>query len=251
MGALFLQIKTEDLVRSLTLEVDVSKITSETLKEFGKYLRMRARARFVNQGPGWAPPAQSTKERLQATRTHRITARGKLRATARQKLEHKIRADIRKGKAGERALLQLRKLVAPNDVTDKTAGLREGLRWGDYALPGLADSDIVAGKNKTLSRLAKDLGKAKVKTAAQRRSGKRASDKHRLLGKLASTLRASVKQNHLKVDSKVAWAGVHNEGGTAGRGSKIPARPFLFLEDEDIEFLIERLEARLVEDITT
>jgi phage gpG-like protein len=32
--------------------------------------------------------------------------------------------------------------------------------------------------------------------------------------------------------SKVPWAGIHQHGGTAGRGAKIPARPFLWFSFE-------------------
>lgn len=34
------------------------------------------------------------------------------------------------------------------------------------------------------------------------------------------------------VKSMVRWASVHQEGGTVGRGSVIPARPFLWVSDE-------------------
>lgn len=35
--------------------------------------------------------------------------------------------------------------------------------------------------------------------------------------------------------SKVPWAGIHQHGGTAGRGSRIPRRPFLWFSLEFLE----------------
>jgi len=73
-----------------------------------------------------------------------------------------------------------------------------------------------------------------AKEAARAAAAKpRATKKHKLLGKLASTIRATVGRGELEVFSIVPWAGVHNAGGTNGKGAPIPPRTFLELEPED------------------
>lgn len=50
----------------------------------------------------------------------------------------------------------------------------------------------------------------------------------------------------LQAISKVAWSGVHQEGGRVGRGSRIPARPFLWLSDGFKRAAVEALEKHIV-----
>lgn len=52
------------------------------------------------------------------------------------------------------------------------------------------------------------------------------------LGRLPGSVTTRVTPRSLIAESKVPWAGIHNEGGTAGRGSRIPARPFVFMSEE-------------------
>lgn len=53
----------------------------------------------------------------------------------------------------------------------------------------------------------------------------------KLLGALPGATRYRVETDSVRAFSPVPWAGIHQEGGTAGRGAKIPARPFLWLSD--------------------
>ena len=65
-----------------------------------------------------------------------------------------------------------------------------------------------------------------------RQSGKRA---RRILGKLPTALKMDVSARALTIKSRVKWAAIHQEGGRAGRGSKIPPRPFLWASDRLLE----------------
>lgn len=71
-------------------------------------------------------------------------------------------------------------------------------------------------------------------SASARRKGrkppKRGSKK--LLGKLSTAFTVSFDRRELRAESKVPWSGVHQEGATVGRGSKIPARVHHWMSNE-------------------
>lgn len=62
----------------------------------------------------------------------------------------------------------------------------------------------------------------------ERRLGKRRARK--LLGKLPTALQTISDRSRVAMRSRVAWSGVHQDGGRAGRSS-IPARPFLWASE--------------------
>jgi len=62
-------------------------------------------------------------------------------------------------------------------------------------------------------------GKGKRRAKARRR---------RILGRLSSAVITMVVGHRLVVESQVKWSDIHQRGGVAGRGAKIPARPFLW-----------------------
>ncbi len=75
----------------------------------------------------------------------------------------------------------------------------------------------------------------------------RAVKNHKMLGKLASSIKASIKGSTLTVYSTAGDVGkIHNEGGTAGHGSRIPARKFLWLDDDDLKVLAHMVEGQIV-----
>jgi phage gpG-like protein len=55
----------------------------------------------------------------------------------------------------------------------------------------------------------------------------------RILGGLENTISMKLVDGGVRVFSKAYIGGIHNEGGTAGNGAQIPARPFLDLLDSD------------------
>ena len=192
------------------------------LRRFGAYLRAKTKTRFESEGPGWAPLAQSTAHRLIHSFTGKVTKSGALRESAPLKrLRQQLRRDVKTDR------LDVRVLTAFERATRSTGGgaLGESVR---AHLRGQKYERQLTGIAKALDR----------EHAGKRSKQKRAITKHhRLLGKLASTIRAVVKKNELVVRSIVEWAGVHNEGGSAGHGADMPARTFLELEDPDVDVL--------------
>ncbi len=65
----------------------------------------------------------------------------------------------------------------------------------------------------------------------------------KLLGRLPTALTSKATRSSVTVISRAKWSGVHQEGGTAGYGAKIPARPFLWASQaalEAISYVISR-----------
>lgn len=59
-----------------------------------------------------------------------------------------------------------------------------------------------------------------------------------LLGRLPGAIQVKVHPDAVEIRSRVAWSGIHQEGGRANHGAEIPARPFLwwspdFLDDAE------------------
>ncbi len=73
---------------------------------------------------------------------------------------------------------------------------------------------------------------AKKAEGPEGRWPKRATkSRKRLLGRLPGAVKVTSTGNSVSAVSSVKWSAVHQEGGVAGRGTKIPARPFLWVSD--------------------
>ena len=55
---------------------------------------------------------------------------------------------------------------------------------------------------------------------------------------------ARVRNAQLVIESKIEWAGVHNEGGRAGHGAEIKERTFLEWTTDDFEELVAMAQDR-------
>ncbi len=53
-----------------------------------------------------------------------------------------------------------------------------------------------------------------------------------LSSKLLKGAKIKVRPKSIEIRSKVKWAGIHQEGGRAGRGAQLPARTFMWISDE-------------------
>lgn len=230
-----IRVETTGLQKKFDLLVDATKDLKLPLREFGAHLRKKAGSKFQSGGPGWPKLADATEQKIAHTRTHRITARGTVRRSAQLALQRKVRREVSKGLGGQGAEAELRALF-DRHASGQTASIQRELR-----------ETLKESENKTVERLRKDLERYDERSAKQRRGGARKKAKHKLLGKLSSSLRSIVARNTLVVFSKVPWAGVHNAGGTAGRGVSIPKREFLALDEDDVKVLATLLEARMVE----
>lgn len=91
-----------------------------------------------------------------------------------------------------------------------------------------------ARSNRTTSRLS---ARRRGRTASGRRRGRRKAG--RLLGKLPHLFVLRVSSYGLSAENRAAWSDIHDKGGTAGRGARIPARPYAWLSDRFLDLSVE------------
>lgn len=104
-------------------------------------------------------------------------------------------------------------------------------------------------------RAASTIARARQNRGFTRRAGKRRGQMTkrgerwagRQLGRFraVNAYRISVTRQSLTMQAKGAWAGIHQYGGVANHGAKIPARPFLWVG----EILLDRFANRIVEHV--
>lgn len=218
---LTLKVNVAGAQRKLDLLVDTVKDLDPVLSEFGKYLRGEAKKRFDAQGPGWPELADTSKKRLSKKLLSRITkGGGRVKHTDRLKrFEKSLPVDVR-------------------EVLKRSTGKTGGARLARVVRAAMLKKSIAS----ELLNVAKELDRA---ASGKRRSKSRnALKKHKLLGRLPTSITAKLSRSILQVYSKVPWAGVHNVGGTAGKRSTIPARTFLTLRPEDMDVLERMLMER-------
>lgn len=56
-----------------------------------------------------------------------------------------------------------------------------------------------------------------------------------MLGRLPAAVRAKAERRRLVFRWAAKWSNVHNEGGRAGNGARIPARPFAWVADKALD----------------
>lgn len=66
--------------------------------------------------------------------------------------------------------------------------------------------------------------------AKARKSGRKFPS--RLLGRLPTAVSYRVTANAVIAESRIGFSEIHQDGGTAGKGARIPARPFLWISDQ-------------------
>jgi phage gpG-like protein len=81
-------------------------------------------------------------------------------------------------------------------------------------------------------------------TMARLRQGSRRAKKP--MGRLPSATRYTSDATSVTGRSKALWSGVHQDGGTVGHGSRLPARPFLWISDDMLTIAENTLGAALV-----
>jgi phage gpG-like protein len=75
-------------------------------------------------------------------------------------------------------------------------------------------------------------------TRTRARSGRRARPR-KLLGRLPTALTTISDRRRVALRSRVAWSDVHQKGGTAGHGARIPARPFLWASEKVLKIIAD------------
>lgn len=234
---LTLKINARRAERKLEILVENLRDLDPVLSEFGKYLRAEAKKRFDQQGPGWRGLADTTKQRLSKKLLSRVTkGGGRVKRTERlRRIERALPEALRgqlfskfKTSGGSRA-----------QVAVRSAGRLEAMRAVGRLEEAVRSAALKRAHERELLNVVKELDRFAV--GKRRRKTRSALSRHRLLGRLPTSITAKLSRSMLQVYSRVPWAGVHNVGGSAGKGSNIPARTFLTLKDEDMDVLEQML----------
>lgn len=203
------------------------------LYKFGGYLIKKARLRYGAQN--FTPLAQSTlKHRATAgvKQLEKKLARDVIRAIKRQ-----TAANAPKGRIAK-VLTALALKVAPISAPSRGVQNRAAVLSAYRRRHKMGDSSLMAvaqGKQLTL----KQEVSLRDRTA---RAVAKAVDRP-ILGQLNRSPVFEVGNDSVTLRSQTAkkWSEVQNDGGTAGHGANIPARPTIFVDSEDLRVLREML----------
>lgn len=184
------------------------------LRRWSGYFRSQA-TRAAEEQAGWPPWSEATRDRYQQTRTSKITATGQIRESYAKRLTQHLQRRARQGVVGAESDLQ------------ELLRLRGGLRPDR--------SKVVTSR--ALEQLRRGLDRA----AAGKRGGgdRRQLARKKLLGRLPRMNASAIEGTTAKLLSRVPWSDVHNSGGGAGHGARIPARTWLEIDDQDRIILVE------------
>lgn len=193
-------------------------------KRYIPWLRKDIDKVFEQQGPGWKALDEDTMAvRQSKMETLAAKIRGGASGTLRRKLvseERRIQKRVQKRSAS----LDLnefgsnsRKLYdrAQRSLFKKQTQIVEL----DRIASGGDRSKVLKGADKVVERLGRREGRAEQKIEKLERG--------ELLGQIANSIAYEVTGGNLDVFSRIPWAGVHNKGGTAGHGARMPERTFL------------------------
>ena len=226
-------INIDGVVHKMETMAECAMDLEVPLRRFGTYLRRKAIARYEAQD--FAPLAQATLEARAAKGLRR------LEVSLRKELKKALNKQNEMLPPESRSTLlhQLLGIEAPDDA--ETKGARNALakyqefrqrhhRHGNEKNGFMKMTGGAALSVKQLANLSGREGKYIANAVGAP-----------ILGKLVRSLVVEVSGGTMTLTSRtrLKWSEVHNEGGTAGRGSKIPQRQTLVLEEADKVVLAE------------
>ena len=249
------------VVKALDIFSDKLSDLDGLLKDFGRLKRLEVSHRFRSGGPGWEPKKASTLAKQDSAKAR---SQQSVVAHATRKMKRKLAREYKRAVSGgdlttiARRLavneafdqfavtgkLELLPVTAEQKATAKARGrITRELRMANKSKNGDRVTYLKAkldefdhkheGDLNVLAdaRLRRSIAKLPERTArALEKSGS-----GRLLGGLAGSIRAKISGGTLTLESRVPWAGVHNEGGKVGNGATVPARPFLEWTEADFD----------------
>lgn len=213
------KLKIDGLVRRLETMAEQEKDLERPLRMFGGYLRKRALARVEAQG--FPPLAKATLEARASKGLHQL---GK-----------KLETDVRKAKSRAKGGEITRGVVNRLSVLAEFQRNRLGALNVPHGI--LRQTGLKALTLKQKASLAGREGRAIARQVMRP-----------ILGNLPRTFVVEVEGATVRLIARthVKFSEIHNEGGQAGRGARIPKREFLVLEDKDEAKLAEILKDQLL-----
>jgi phage gpG-like protein len=236
-----MRVDVSGVERELALTVDLLQLDriDDALRAFGEtWLADRVRARF--DAGSWQPRAEATQS-AQAAAAPRV-ATDALRKKLRRELG-KAEGALSKFDEGKHRRRQ--EFLAARGKRTRTSSAAVASRAASVARRELLLAEferLTAGGDAQKSLTGGKKGAKQVEKLKERmgRALARAQDKP-LLGRIRDSFKLVVDNGRLVYASEIPWAGVHNDGGSAGNGAREPKRPFAFLEEVDLEVLVAAL----------
>lgn len=192
---------------------------------WNKWKRAKVQKSFDSGGPGW--PATKKQAAIGADSKKAEKVAEQSRQLADEMLRKKLQRQLRRAKKRNE-----RGRGTAESVERRYLVLKEFERIA----AGGSDSFSITG-DKRLDKSIRGLRER------QHRAQEKASTQ--TLGRIASSIKSKITRYDVTVYSEIPWAGAHNEGATVGKGSKLPKRTFLDLDDEDLEMLAKFIEAQV------
>ena len=224
--------------RSFTLLATQAKQLNKPLREFDHYLRGRVDERFAAGGPGWEPLKKATQDEWIS----------RARAIVGRKLRYEIKKAYRRfeGKFGRSAIqigTESQRASMLRTISRRAITSQEFQKF-HLGIDKITSEAFMNHEGTPFS-----LKQAEKQVASIKERVARAEDKAKsrpILGRIRKAFESKIDSGMLKIVNKVGFSGVHNDGGTAGHGAKIPERRFLFLEPQDIDHLAEILQQHML-----
>ena len=231
-------LNAEPIVRAFAMMAEAARDLNKPLKEFDAYYAKRVQQRFDDGGPGWPPLAKGGAARnAQKANRSFMKKLGREAWRAADKLDMKAKAEVdARAQRGvdEQGDATWKKASKATQSAFKALQRRvQTIEEARRMLTGQGASEAM--KPKAQEKLAARVGRAEA------RGGK-------MLGsRLPQSFKSKIRNGTLTRSSDIPWAGIHNEGGKVGRGAEIPARPFLFWDEDDMTKLAEILKRHLAD----
>lgn len=208
-----IEIETDGAVRELEILADSFAELRPVFAKFSVYMRGEIQSVFDSDGGGRWPERKVPKPLGEEAKAAKIE---KIRSSQYSSLSGSIRSSQRKA---ARLLAK-----TPQSNSKLTAKRRKSVEKYESQLEEI--KRIGAGGLKDQK------GFRKLYERASRREDRAAKkidrlERGALLGQVANSFSINFDKTSWEMFSRIPWAGVHNEGGTAGHGAKIPARVFL------------------------
>jgi phage gpG-like protein len=223
-----LKIKVSGELREIqTRAANLADLTLP-LQLWNKYKRKQVQQIFDESGPGWAPRKSAQMGPLTAEQTQ--SSEDRIKAKADAVLRIKLQAELRRA--------QRRHARGKGNESKSAAAIKrrytvlkafEAMAAGETPTVDFADQKLV----KSVIGLRDRLQRAHVKAHTKP------------LGRMASSVKSKVEKYSVEIYSSVPWSEVHNAGGTAGHGAKIPQRQFLDVTEADIAVLLMLIEMHI------
>lgn len=216
-----IEIETGGAVRELEILANSFNEIRPVFAKFSAYMRQEIQSVFDSDGGGKWPEWKTPKPLGEEAKAAKIE---KIRSAQYSGLSGSLRSSQRKAA----------RLLARTPQSDSKLTERRRKSVAKYEAQLAEVQRLSQGGSKDQK------GYRKLYERAGRREERAARkidrlERGALLGQIANSFSVNFDKTSWEMFSRIAWAGVHNEGGTAGHGARIPARVFLEWTPERIE----------------